>query len=98
MEQFGAKSVRNGTHDPERGKFIGIEHATGEYLFFIDDDNTLTHKTWLENLVRAVVDENCVGGRRQILRTAKKQACRTGIWHSTAVVILLYSTCTAGSI
>lgn len=62
-KQFGAKVVRNGTHDPERGKSIGIEHAAGEYLFFMDDDNILTHKTWLENLVRAVVDENCVGGQ-----------------------------------
>lgn len=61
--QFGAKVVRNGTHDPERGKSIGIEYAAGEYLFFIDDDNILTHKTWLENLVRAVVDEGCVGGQ-----------------------------------
>ncbi len=62
-EQFGGKIVRNGTHDPERGKSIGIEHAMGEYLFFIDDDNILTHRAWLENLVRAVVDENCVGGQ-----------------------------------
>jgi len=62
-EQFGGKIVRNGTHDPERGKSIGIEHAMGENLFFIDDDNILTHRAWLENLVRAVVDENCVGGQ-----------------------------------
>ena len=62
-EQFGARIVKNGTHDPERGKSIGIEHARGEYLFFIDDDNILTHKTWMENLVRAVVVENCVGGQ-----------------------------------
>lgn len=62
-EQFGAKVVRNGTHDPERGKSIGIENASGEYLFFIDDDNILTHGRWLENMVRAVVDENCVGGQ-----------------------------------
>ena len=62
-EQFGAKVVRNGTHDPERGKSIGIEHAAGEYLLFMDDDNILTHRTWLENLVHAVVNENCVGGQ-----------------------------------
>lgn len=62
-KQFGAKVVRNGTHDPERGKSIGIEHASGEYLFFMDDDNILTHKTWLEDLVRAVVEEDCVGGQ-----------------------------------
>lgn len=62
-ERFGAKVIRNGTHDPERGKSLGIEYALGEYLFFIDDDNLLTHRKWLENLVCAVVDEDCVGGQ-----------------------------------
>ena len=62
-ERFGAKVIMNGTHDPERGKSLGIEYALGEYLFFIDDDNLLTHRKWLENLVRAVVDEDCVGGQ-----------------------------------
>ncbi len=62
-ECFGAKVIKNGTHDPERGKSLGIEYAKGEYLFFIDDDNLLTHRKWLENLVCAVVDEDCVGGQ-----------------------------------
>lgn len=62
-EKFQCRIVRNGTHDPERGKSIGIEHAQGEYLFFMDDDNILTHKNWLKNLVNAVVSENCVGGQ-----------------------------------
>lgn len=63
QEKFGCKIVRNGEHDPERGKSIGIEHAAGEYLFFIDDDNILPHEEWLANLVRAVLKENCVGGQ-----------------------------------
>lgn len=71
-EQFGAKVVRNGTHDPERGKSIGIEHASGEYLFFVDDDNILTHKRWLENLTRAVVEENCAGGQASHFAYRKK--------------------------
>ena len=73
-EQFGAKIVRNGTHDPERGKSIGIEHAAGEYLFFIDDDNILTHRTWLENLICAVVEENCVGGQAAWFAYRKKSS------------------------
>lgn len=62
-EQFGCRIVRNGTHDPERGKSIGIEAAEGEYLLFMDDDNILPHEKWLGNLVAAVVGENCVGGQ-----------------------------------
>lgn len=62
-EQFGCRIVRNGTHDPERGKSIGIESANGDYLFFMDDDNILPHEKWLGNLVAAVVGEDCVGGQ-----------------------------------
>lgn len=62
-EQFGCRIVRNGTHDPERGKSIGIGYAQGEYLLFMDDDNILPHNKWLLNLVDAVVSEKCVGGQ-----------------------------------
>ena len=60
---YKCKVVKNGTHNIERGKSIGVEHATGEYLFLIDDDNRLPDKEWLITLVSAVVKENCVGGQ-----------------------------------
>lgn len=62
-EEYQCKIVRNGEHDPERGKSIGIEHAAGEYLFFIDDDNILPHNDWIRTLVESVIKENCVGGQ-----------------------------------
>ena len=62
-EKYGCKVYRNGTHNPERGKSIGIEYANGEYLFFIDDDNELVHKTTLATLVKAVIKENANGGQ-----------------------------------
>lgn len=62
-KSFGCIVTRNGSHNPERGKSIGIEKARGEYLFFIDDDNILTKKDWLSKLVEAVASENCVGGQ-----------------------------------
>lgn len=62
-DKFGCIVVRNGSHNPERGKSIGINYATGEYLFFIDDDNIIPHRLWLEKLVDAVINENCVGGQ-----------------------------------
>lgn len=62
-EQYGCTVVRNGTHNPERGKSIGIEHAVGEYLLFMDDDNILPHENWISNLVSAVINENCIGGQ-----------------------------------
>lgn len=63
QQQYGCTIVRNGTHDPERGKSIGIEHAHGEYLFFMDDDNILPHSNWLKKLIEAVDSENCIGGQ-----------------------------------
>lgn len=62
-EKYQCRIVRNGEHDPERGKSIGIEHAKGDYLFFIDDDNILPYSDWLRTLVESVVKENCVGGQ-----------------------------------
>jgi len=63
QQRYGCRVCRNGTHNPERGKSIGIEQANGEYLFFIDDDNELVHKTTLSTLVKAVIKENANGGQ-----------------------------------
>lgn len=71
-KKFGCIVTRNGSHNPERGKSIGIEKANGEYLFFIDDDNILTSKKWLSKLVDAVVSENCVGGQAAWFQYSKK--------------------------
>lgn len=62
-EKYGCKVFRNGTHNPQRGKSIGIENATGEYLFFIDDDNCLTSENTLTELVGAVINEDANGGQ-----------------------------------
>ena len=59
----GCIVCRNGSHNIERGKSIGVEKASGEYIFLIDDDNRLPDKDWLEILVNAVVSENAVGGQ-----------------------------------
>ena len=71
-KSFGCVVTRNGSHNPERGKSIGIEQANGEYLFFIDDDNILTKRDWLSKLVDAVVSEDCVGGQAAWFQYSKK--------------------------
>lgn len=62
-KKYNCKVVRNGTHNIERGKSIGVEKSCGEYVFLIDDDNRLPHSHWLSTLVEAVVREGCVGGQ-----------------------------------
>lgn len=61
--KYNCKVVRNGTHNIERGKSIGVENSAGEYIFLIDDDNRLPHSWWFSTLVKAVVKEGCVGGQ-----------------------------------
>lgn len=71
-KKFHCIVTRNGSHNPERGKSIGIEKAAGTYLFFIDDDNILTKRDWLSKLVQAVIAEDCVGGQAAWFRYQKK--------------------------
>lgn len=71
-ESYGCKIARNGTHNIERGKSIGVENATGEYLFLIDDDNRLPDKDWLITLVSAVTEEKCIGGQASYFHYDKK--------------------------
>lgn len=61
--KFGCRILRNGEHNIERGKSIGLENASYEYVFFIDADNALPNNTWLKDLVSAYVSNpNCFGG------------------------------------
>lgn len=62
-KKYGCKVIRNGAHNPERGKSIGIENSDSEYLFFIDDDNIIPSKHMLSKLYKAVENENCIGGQ-----------------------------------
>lgn len=62
-EKYGCIVATNGTHNIERGKSIGVENSSGEYLFLIDDDNQLPNSDWLYNLVNAVVSEKATGGQ-----------------------------------
>jgi glycosyltransferase involved in cell wall biosynthesis len=51
--RYGARLVRNGHRNIERGKAIGMAAATNDLVFFIDDDNRLPHTAWLRNAVEA---------------------------------------------
>ena len=42
---------RNGRHDYDIGKSLGIKKAKHEYLLFLDGDNILPRKSWLKTLV-----------------------------------------------
>jgi len=62
-QEYGCLVLRNGTHNIERGKSIGVVASSGDYIFLIDDDNRLTNENWLMDLTTAVIEESCVGGQ-----------------------------------
>lgn len=55
-EDHGAKVVRNGEHNIERGKSIGVKHAMGEYILLLDADNSLPGTDWLINAMISLLD------------------------------------------
>jgi len=44
---YGAKIIENKLKTAEAGKSLGIHHATGELILFIDSDNILDQNDWL---------------------------------------------------
>lgn len=61
-EGYGCKVLKNGTHNIERGKSIGVEGSKGEYILLIDDDDIIPHPNWLKTLVESVITSGAVGG------------------------------------
>ncbi len=61
-ETDGARVIRNGHRNIERGKSIGLSHARSELVFLLDSDNTLPSPDWLRCAVGALVDHPDVVG------------------------------------
>lgn len=61
-ESYAAVVLRNGHRNIERGKSIGLAHATTEFIFLIDSDNRLSDDNWLRVAVRTLVDNPDVVG------------------------------------
>ena len=52
-KKFGAKvvSVNPNLQNAEYNKGVGLSHAKGDIVLFLDHDNIMPHDKWLENLV-----------------------------------------------
>jgi glycosyltransferase involved in cell wall biosynthesis len=62
--QSGARILRNGFKNCERGKSIGLEGAHGDLILFLDGDNYLPETDWLQNMVRPFSEcENLAGAQ-----------------------------------
>lgn len=55
-KSFGAKIFRNGSHNCERGRSIGLKKAKGDLVLIIDADNILPFSDWLERFAQPFLE------------------------------------------
>ena len=53
-KKFGAIVIDDRGKNMEEGKRLALQHATGEYIIFVDADNEFTHPDCIELAVRAL--------------------------------------------
>lgn len=56
-KSFGVKIVHNNLKTGEAGKAVGVAHARGKILAFVDSDNVLPDKNWLRRMVKPFLDD-----------------------------------------
>ena len=54
-EKYHAIVLNDDGKNMEEGKRLALQHATGEYIVFVDADNEITHPDYIELAVRALV-------------------------------------------
>jgi glycosyltransferase involved in cell wall biosynthesis len=65
-KKFKIKLIRNGKHDYDIGKSLGIQESSGEYIMFLDGDNILTEKTWITKLMTRLLENEKVIGMQPL--------------------------------
>lgn len=63
-KRWQAKIIHSPPHlqSAEYNKGIGVNAAKGEFLLFLDHDNILPHKKWLQNMLRPMIENKDVIG------------------------------------
>ena len=53
-KRYGATVIDDNGKNMEEGKRLALQHATGEYIVFVDADNEITHPDYIELAVKAL--------------------------------------------
>jgi glycosyltransferase involved in cell wall biosynthesis len=53
-KEFGATVLDDDGKNMEEGKRLALRHATGDYVFFVDADNEITHPDYFDLAVKAL--------------------------------------------
>jgi len=65
-KKFDIKYIKNGKHDYDIGKSLGIEKAKGEYVMFLDADNILTRKDWFKRIITPLLENDDIIGSQPL--------------------------------
>ena len=72
-KKYNIVYCRNGNHDYDIGKSLGIKKAKNSYILFIDGDNFLPEKTWLRKLIKPLLEDKNITGAQPIWFTYNKK-------------------------
>jgi glycosyltransferase involved in cell wall biosynthesis len=53
-KKYGAIVINDNGQSMEEGKRLALQHATGEYIIFVDADNEITHPDYIELAMKAL--------------------------------------------
>jgi len=94
--RHGAMVLDDNGKNMEEGKRLALQHATGEYIVFIDADNEITHPDYLELAIRALAaNPQALGVESYYLPSPKMSAfCAylTALLHISDPIAWLMST------
>lgn len=64
--KFRIRVVRNGKHDYDIGKSLGIQNSKNEYVLLMDADNFLTRKNWIKSILKPLLENKDIAGSQPL--------------------------------
>jgi len=61
-KKFNVKILKNPYRDAESGKSIGIQASKGEIIALVDADNELVEDSWLQSMVKPLIENETIFG------------------------------------
>jgi glycosyltransferase involved in cell wall biosynthesis len=80
--QYGAIVLDDNGKNMEEGKRLALQHATGDYIVFVDSDNEITHPDYIELAVKALTaNPQALGVEGYYLPSAKMSSFCAYVTH-----------------
>jgi len=73
-KKYHAHILKNTLKTAEAGKALGLKKSTSEIISFIDSDNILPHRNWLNQMILPLIKDSTIIGSEPIAFTYRKNA------------------------